>query len=118
MTFAPGMQTRSLCYVSDLVSGINKVMESDFHEPINLGNPGEFTIKQLAEQVIAATGAKSKLVFRPLPQDDPLQRQPNITLARAKLGGWEPKVPLKEGLKRTIAYFDELLKKIGNGQKA
>jgi len=67
--------------------------------------------------VIAETGAKSKLVYKPLPQDDPLQRQPNIALAREKLGGWEPKVPLKDGLKRTIAYFDDLLKKIGNGRK-
>jgi len=82
--------------------------------PINLGNPGEFTIRQLAELVIAETGSKSKLVFKPLPQDDPLQRQPNITLAQKHLG-WEPKVPLKDGLKRTIAYFDDFLSRMKAG---
>jgi UDP-glucuronate decarboxylase len=118
--FGDGAQTRSFCYVDDLVEGFIRLMATgdDVTGPINLGNPGEFTIKQLAELVIAETGAKSKLIYKPLPQDDPLQRQPNITLARAKLDGWEPKVPLKEGLKRTIVYFDELLKKIGNGRKA
>jgi len=88
----------------------------DVTGPVNLGNPGEFTIKQLAELVIAETGAKSKLVYRPLPQDDPLQRQPNIALAREKLG-WEPKVALKDGLRHTIAYFDDLLRRIDDGRR-
>jgi UDP-glucuronate decarboxylase len=116
--FGDGAQTRSFCYVDDLVEGFLRLMATDdgVTGPINLGNPGEFTIKQLAELVIAETGAKSKLVFRPLPQDDPLQRQPDIALAREKLG-WEPKIPLKDGLKRTIAYFDELLRRIGDGRK-
>jgi len=78
--------------------------------PINLGNPVEFTIRQLAEQVVALTGSKSKIEFRPLPTDDPKQRQPDITRARKTLG-WEPKIPLEEGLKRTVAYFDDLLSK-------
>jgi UDP-glucuronate decarboxylase len=116
--FGDGAQTRSFCYVDDLVEGFLRLMATgdDVTGPINLGNPGEFTIKQLAELVIAETGAKSKLVFRPLPQDDPLQRQPNIALAREKLN-WEPKIPLKDGLKRTIAYFDDLLRKISDGRK-
>ena len=83
---------------------------SDFTGPVNMGNPVEFTIRQLADQVIALTGSKSKMEFRPLPADDPKQRQPDITRARDALG-WEPKVPLEEGLKKTIAYFDDLLSK-------
>ena len=108
--FGDGAQTRSFCYVDDLIEGFIRLMATDDEVtgPINLGNPGEFTIRQLAELVIAETGSKSKLVFKPLPQDDPLQRQPNISLAQKHLG-WEPKVPLKDGLKRTIAYFDDLL---------
>ena len=108
--FGDGAQTRSFCYVDDLIEGFIRLMATDDEVtgPLNLGNPGEFTIRQLAELVIAETGSKSKLVFKPLPQDDPLQRQPNITLAQKHLG-WEPKVPLKDGLKRTIAYFDDLL---------
>jgi UDP-glucuronate decarboxylase len=108
--YGEGQQTRSFCYVDDLVSGFLKLMatEPGFTGPVNLGNPGEFTIRQLAEQVIELTGAGSKLVFRPLPTDDPMQRQPDITLARSKLG-WEPTVQLDEGLRRTIAYFEELL---------
>ena len=108
--YGEGQQTRSFCYVDDLVSGFLKLMatEPGFAGPVNLGNPGEFTIRQLAEQVIELTGAGSKLVFRPLPTDDPMQRQPDITLARNKLG-WEPTVQLNEGLGRTIAYFEELL---------
>ncbi|MCX7041655.1 MAG: GDP-mannose 4,6-dehydratase, partial [Gammaproteobacteria bacterium] len=108
--YGEGQQTRSFCYVDDLVSGFLKLMatEPGFTGPVNLGNPGEFTIRQLAEQVIDLTGAGSKLVFRPLPTDDPMQRQPDITLARSKLG-WEPTVQLDEGLRRTIAYFEELL---------
>ena len=108
--YGEGLQTRSFCYVDDLVSGFLKLMatEPGFTGPVNLGNPGEFTIRQLAEAVIKLTGAGSKLVFRPLPTDDPMQRQPDITLARNKLG-WEPTVQLDEGLRRTIAYFEELL---------
>jgi len=108
--YGEGQQTRSFCYVDDLVSGFLKLMatEPGFTGPVNLGNPGEFTIRQLAEAVIELTGAGSKLVFRPLPTDDPMQRQPDITLARSTLG-WEPTVQLDEGLRRTIAYFEELL---------
>ena len=108
--YGEGQQTRSFCYVDDLVSGFLKLMatEPGFTGPVNLGNPGEFTIRQLAEAVIELTGAGSKLVFRPLPTDDPMQRQPDITLARNKLG-WEPTVQLNEGLGRTIAYFEQLL---------
>ena len=114
--FGDGAQTRSFCYVDDLIEGFVRLMATDDEVtgPINLGNPGEFTIRQLAELVIAETGSKSKLVFKPLPQDDPLQRQPNITLAQKHLG-WEPKVPLKDGLRRTIAYFDDLLSRMKAG---
>ncbi|KCZ58800.1 NAD-dependent dehydratase [Hyphomonas chukchiensis] len=105
--YGDGEQTRSFCYVSDLVTGLVSLMGSgpDFVGPVNIGNPGEFTIRQLAERVIALTGAKSKLVHRPLPQDDPKQRQPDISLAQEKLG-WAPTVSLDEGLKPTIAYFE------------
>ena len=105
--YGDGEQTRSFCYVSDLVTGLVSLMGSgpDFVGPVNIGNPGEFTIRQLAERVIALTGAKSKLVHRPLPQDDPKQRQPDIALAQEKLG-WAPTVSLDEGLKPTIAYFE------------
>ena len=108
--YGEGQQTRSFCYVDDLLSGFLKLMatEPGFTGPVNLGNPVEFTIRELAEKVIALTGAGSKLVFRPLPTDDPMQRQPDITLARSKLG-WEPTVQLDEGLRLTIAYFEELL---------
>jgi len=108
--YGEGQQTRSFCYVDDLIDGFIRFMASpgDFVGPMNLGNPGEFTIRQLAEQVIALTGTKSTLVFRPLPADDPTQRQPDIRLAREKLD-WQPNVALGEGLKRTITYFDDLL---------
>ncbi|HVF36221.1 MAG TPA: UDP-glucuronic acid decarboxylase family protein [Candidatus Saccharimonadia bacterium] len=108
--YGEGQQTRSFCYVDDLIEGFVRFIDTppDFPGPVNLGNPGEFTIRQLAEQIIAMTGSRSTLVFRPLPPDDPTQRQPDISLARAKLG-WEPQVPLADGLARTIAYFDELL---------
>ncbi len=104
--FGTGQQTRSFCYVDDLVEGINRMMNGpdSFIGPVNLGNPGEFTIKQLAEQVIALSGSKSKLVFKPPVEDDPMQRQPVIDLARKHLD-WEPKVALREGLARTIEYF-------------
>jgi UDP-glucuronate decarboxylase len=109
--YGDGSQTRSFCYVDDLVDVLIRLMNSkdSFTGPVNTGNPGEFTIKQLAEHVIDLTGSKSKLVLKPLPSDDPKQRQPNIDLARKELG-WEPKVLLKEGLIKTIAYFDEFLK--------
>lgn len=108
--YGDGSQTRSFCYVDDLVRGLIGLMNTgdDVTGPINIGNPGEFTIRQLAEQVIDLTGSKSQLVFRPLPQDDPKQRQPNITKAREILG-WEPTVQLRDGLSRTIAYFDGML---------
>lgn len=111
--FGDGQQTRSFQYVSDLVDGMVRMMatEDSFTGPVNIGNPGEFTMIELANLIIDITGTKSKLVYMPLPQDDPTQRQPDISLAREKLGGWEPKVPLREGLTRTIEYFDKLLKK-------
>lgn len=109
--YGEGTQTRSFQYVDDLISGFIKLMATreDFTGPVNMGNPGEFTILELAQQVIDLTGSKSKLVFKPLPSDDPLQRQPDISLAKKELG-WEPKIQLQEGLVKTIAYFDELLK--------
>ena len=112
--YGDGAQTRSFCYVDDLIEGFVRLMATgdDVTGPVNLGNPGEFTIKQLAELVIAETGSKSELVFRPLPQDDPLQRKPDIGVARKQLG-WEPKIPLQQGLTRTIAYFDDLLRGLG-----
>jgi UDP-glucuronate decarboxylase len=108
--FGDGNQTRSFCYVDDLIEGMVRLMNTgdDVTGPVNVGNPGEFTIRELAEKVIKLTGSKSKLVFKPLPQDDPRQRKPDITLAK-KLLNWEPKVPLEEGLKKTIEYFDKLL---------
>jgi UDP-glucuronate decarboxylase len=108
--YGKGNQTRSFCYVDDLVEGFLRLMNTadSFTGPVNLGNPSEFTIRQLAEKVIDLTGSKSKLIFKPLPVDDPMQRKPNIALAR-KVLKWEPKVPLQVGLERTIVYFDELL---------
>jgi len=104
--YGDGSQTRSFCYCDDLIDGFLAMMNGPdtFVGPVNLGNPVEFTIKQLAELVIELTNAKSKLVYLPLPSDDPLQRKPDISLARKNLG-WEPRVPLREGLKKTIAYF-------------
>ena len=109
--YGDGQQTRSFCYASDLIEGFVRLMNSEdaLTGPVNLGNPGEFTMKELAEQVLDLTGSKSKLEYRPLPADDPRQRQPDITQAKEKLG-WEPTVPLKEGLQKTIEYFDALLK--------
>ncbi|MCM2256161.1 MAG: SDR family oxidoreductase [Vicinamibacteria bacterium] len=106
--FGDGSQTRSLCYVSDLIEGITRLMESDESDPVNIGNPNEMTIRQLAETIITITGSKSRIVSRPLPADDPKVRQPDITRARTILG-WEPKVSLHEGLTPTIAYFRERL---------
>jgi dTDP-glucose 4,6-dehydratase len=102
--FGSGAQTRSFCYVSDLVEGVIRLLESDQHGPINIGNPHEMTIEQIAREILRLTGSKSRLVHRPLPVDDPKVRQPDITLARTLLK-WEPKVPLEEGLERTLEYF-------------
>jgi dTDP-glucose 4,6-dehydratase len=102
--FGDGSQTRSLCYVSDLVEGIFRLMMSDLSDPLNLGNPSEITIRELAETIVAMTGSRSRLVERPLPVDDPKRRRPDITCARTLLG-WEPRVSLREGLPRTIEYF-------------
>jgi dTDP-glucose 4,6-dehydratase len=102
--FGDGSQTRSLCYVSDLVDGIYRLMMSTTPDPVNIGNPHELTIRALAERIVALTGSRSRIVERPLPVDDPRVRQPDITRARAILG-WEPKVPLEEGLPRTLDYF-------------
>jgi UDP-glucuronate decarboxylase len=104
--FGDGSQTRSFCYRDDLVEGMIRMMEGpdEFIGPVNLGNPGEFTIRELAELVVAQTGSKSKLVTKPLPADDPKQRQPDITLAKKWLK-WEPTVPLRDGLAKTIAWF-------------
>ena len=109
--YGDGQQTRSFCYVEDLVDGLFKLMESadGITGPINLGNPGEFTIKELAEQVIDLTGSASKMVHVELPTDDPKKRRPNINKAKEVLD-WEPTIPLRDGLTKTIAYFDELLK--------
>ena len=103
--YGDGSQTRSFCYVTDLLDGLIRMMNSEnFIGPVNLGNPGEFTMLELAEKVIALTGSKSKISYEPLPEDDPTQRQPNISLAREKLG-WQPTINLEDGLKRTIEYF-------------
>jgi UDP-glucuronate decarboxylase len=106
--YGDGQQTRSFCYVDELIDAFVLLMDADLNGPVNLGNPTEFTMRELAELVIELTGTKSKIIMGPLPTDDPTQRQPDISLAREKLG-WEPAVQLKEGLDRTIAYFDELL---------
>ncbi|MBQ1855500.1 MAG: SDR family oxidoreductase [Anaerovibrio sp.] len=107
--YGDGRQTRSFCYVDDLVEGMVRMMNSrdGFTGPVNLGNPGEFTMLELAEKVLALTGSKSKIVYKPLPQDDPTQRKPVIDLAKKELD-WEPKVALEEGLKKTIAYFEQV----------
>ena len=109
--YGDGTQTRSFCFVDDLVDGIIKMMNTDnFPGPVNLGNPGEFTILELAEKVIKLTGSKSKIIYKPLPQDDPMQRQPDISLAKEKLN-WQPKINLEDGLKRTIEYFKSVISK-------
>lgn len=108
--YGKGDQTRSFCYCDDLIEVIYRMMGSrkEFLGPVNIGNPGEFTILELAQQVIELTGSKSKIVHQPLPQDDPMQRRPDISLAKSELD-WEPKVQLKEGLQKTIEYFDKIL---------
>ncbi len=109
--YGDGSQSRSFCYVDDLIDGFLRLMQSgdDFTGPVNLGNPVEFNMIELVEQVKDLTNSTSEIKFEPLPEDDPRQRQPDITLAKEKLG-WEPKVPLREGLEKTIAYFSDLLK--------
>ena len=102
--FGSGQQTRSFCYVTDLVDGIIRLMDSNVNDPVNIGNPHEMTIEQIAREIVRLTGSKSKLVYRPLPEDDPKVRQPDITRARTLLG-WEPKVGLEEGLQKTLDYF-------------
>lgn len=108
--YGDGTQTRSFCYVDDLIEGMVRMMEvEDFTGPVNLGNPGEFTMLELAEKVIRLTGSRSRMVHEPLPGDDPAQRRPVIDLAKEKLG-WQPTIELEEGLRRTIAYFREILR--------
>jgi UDP-glucuronate decarboxylase len=108
--FGDGSQTRSFCYVDDLIEGLIQMMNGpdDFLGPVNLGNPEEFSVLTVAELVIKSTGSQSKIVFKPLPKDDPLQRQPDIDLAKQQLN-WEPKVDLQQGLMKTIEYFRETL---------
>ena len=106
--FGDGSQTRSFCYVSDLIDGIFRLAMSDFHEPVNIGNPREMTIKQFAEEIIRITGTKSTIEYKPLPVDDPKVRQPDITRAKEVLS-WEPRVEFDEGIKETIEYFKESL---------
>jgi dTDP-glucose 4,6-dehydratase len=102
--FGRGQQTRSFCYVSDLIEGIYRLMLSDYDLPVNIGNPAEMTVLEFAKEIIRVTRSHSKIVFKPLPQDDPKQRQPDIAKGK-KLLGWEPRVPLAEGLVKTIDYF-------------
>ncbi len=109
--YGDGQQTRSFCYVDDLVEAMMRMMDTEagFTGPVNIGNPSEFSMLELAEKVLAIVGGTSKLVHKPLPSDDPRQRQPDISLAREKLGGWEPKVALEDGLRETVKYFRGLL---------
>ena len=109
--YGNGSQTRSFCYVSDLVEGIKRLLFTEFHEPVNLGNPSEVSILEFAREILELSGSKSSLVFKPLPQDDPKVRKPDITRAKQLLG-WDPKVDRHEGLKRTLAYFQ---KQVGKG---
>ncbi|MCE5226910.1 MAG: SDR family oxidoreductase [Porphyromonadaceae bacterium] len=109
--YGDGTQTRSFQYVDDLIEGMVRMMKTgdDFTGPVNIGNPGEFSMLELAELIIKLTGTKSKIVFRPLPGDDPKQRKPDISLAKEKLGGWEPNIALEDGLKETIKYFRTII---------
>lgn len=106
--YGKGEQTRSFCYVDDLIEGITRLIDSEETDPMNLGNPGEFTIMELAELVLKLTNSKSKIIFKPLPKDDPLQRKPDITYAKDSLG-WKPEVPLEHGLLKTIEYFKTVI---------
>ncbi len=116
--YGDGSQTRSFCYVDDLIDGLIRLMgsRSDFTGPVNLGNEGEFTIRHLAETIVGMVGSTSRIEFRPLPQDDPKQRRPDIKLARRELA-WEPRVPLEKGLRSTIAYFERLLSGTADAQQ-
>ncbi|HEX8077902.1 MAG TPA: UDP-glucuronic acid decarboxylase family protein [Chthoniobacterales bacterium] len=114
--FGDGSQTRSFCYVSDLIDGIFRLAMSDFHEPVNIGNPREMTIKQFAEEIIRITGTKSRIEHKPLPEDDPKVRQPDITRAR-KVLGWEPRVEFEEGIAKTIEYFKGCLERGELGER-
>ncbi|MBU0993161.1 MAG: SDR family oxidoreductase [Proteobacteria bacterium] len=109
--YGEGLQTRSFCYVEDLIEGLVSLMKSpdEFTGPVNLGNPEEFTIREIAEKIIEMTGSKSQIIYKPLPEDDPFQRKPDIDLATEKLN-WKPKIKIEDGLKRTIDYFDNILK--------
>ena len=113
--FGDGSQTRSFCFVDDLVEGIYRLLLSDYHLPVNIGNPDEISLKDFAEEILALTGNKVKIVYKPLPVDDPKQRQPDITKAKEILG-WEPKVSRKEGLKITYEYFKSLPQEEWNKQ--
>lgn len=106
--FGDGSQTRSFCYVSDLIDGIFRLSRGEYHEPVNIGNPGEMTVLQFAEKILAITGSKSRIEFRPLPEDDPKVRQPDISLAR-RLLAWEPRVSFDEGIRQTVEYFRDFL---------
>ncbi len=110
--FGDGSQTRSVCYVDDLIEGIYRLLRSDVVEPVNIGNPDELTVLELAKEIVRLTGSRSRIVFRDLPEDDPKVRQPNITVARAKLG-WEPRVDRNEGLKATLDYIRKALHRSG-----
>jgi dTDP-glucose 4,6-dehydratase len=114
--FGSGDQTRSFCYITDLVDGILRLAHSEENEPVNIGNPHEMTIDAMARTIIQMTGSQSRLVYRPLPEDDPRVRQPDITRARTRLG-WEPKVPLERGLESTIAYFRTKIGHSGPGAR-
>ena len=109
--YGDGRQTRSFQYVDDLIEGMIRMMETrdTFTGPVNIGNPGEFTMLELAKKIIELTDSKSKIIFHPLPQDDPRQRKPDISLAHKELGGWQPTIKLEEGLKNTIDYFRNLI---------
>jgi len=109
--YGEGQQTRSFCYVSDEIEGILRLAKSDEHMPVNIGNPNEFTILECAKRVLAVTGSKSKIRYEPLPQDDPQQRQPDISKARQLLG-WEPKIELETGLKLSLEYFRKEISKL------
>lgn len=110
--FGDGKQTRSFQYVDDLLEGMTAMMDTEnaFIGPVNIGNPNEFTMLELANEIIDICGSKSKIIYLPLPKDDPTQRQPDITLAKEKLNGWKPKVQLREGLEKTVAYFEQLIR--------
>ncbi|MCM8798295.1 MAG: GDP-mannose 4,6-dehydratase, partial [Candidatus Omnitrophica bacterium] len=107
--YGEGNQTRSFCYISDLIEGIIRLMHTDYHFPVNLGNPEEISIIELAKLIIRLTQSRSSIIFKPLPQDDPRKRMPDISLAR-KILNWEPKVSFEEGLRRTISWFKQILR--------